>query len=234
MPTGKKLDLTGQRFGFLTVLRRATREEIPRRHDTPSHWLVRCDCGVERLAIGKRLISGVTKICARNGHSFKSYNVRGLARMGTVSGYKSWDGARQRCFNPNDDSFADYGGRGITMCDRWRESFDAFLADMGPRPSSDHTIERINNDSDYEPGNCRWATAKEQARNTRRSFYVEYRGVRRLLLDVCEDVGAPYSAVAGRLRGGWSLEKALTQPVKHYRRHNPLARLTKITESKGL
>lgn len=119
-----------------------------------------------------------------------------------------YDQMKQRCFNPNDRSYLNYGGRGITVCKRWRESFQAFLQDMGPRPKG-YTLERIDNDSDYGPANCKWATRTEQNSNNRRSIRVGD-GV---LKDACAARGLKYNAVVKRRLRGWSIERALTVPI---------------------
>jgi hypothetical protein len=121
----------------------------------------------------------------------------------------------RRCTNPDSTGYARYGGRGITVCDRWRESFANFLADMGPKPTPRHTIDRINNDGNYEPGNCRWATGKEQCRNTRRNRYIEHDGRRMTQVEWCEETGMIKATLCCRLKSGWSVAAALTTPVNH-------------------
>lgn len=123
--------------------------------------------------------------------------------------YTAWAGMLQRCRNPKNAAYPDYGGRGITVCDAWRDSFEAFYADLGPRPSARHSIDRIDNDGNYEPGNCRWATAKEQNRNTRRARLLTFDGRTQLLSDWGAELGVHPEAIRGRLRRGWSIEDAL-------------------------
>ena len=123
----------------------------------------------------------------------------------------------ERCFRENGHKWANYGGRGITVCPQWRDDFFQFLSDMGPKPSSEYSIERIDNNGNYEPGNCRWATDAEQRRNQRRSVYVEYQGERLLLMDLCDRLGVDRGRVYGRLKLGWELERALSAPVKRYK-----------------
>lgn len=119
----------------------------------------------------------------------------------------------QRCYDPKNDHFKHYGGRGIVICDDWF-FFENFLDDMGSKPTSQHTIERNDVHGNYEVANCRWATRKEQGRNLQRSVYVEYQGERHLLLDVTQKLGLNRNVVYQRLKLGWSLEDALTTPVR--------------------
>lgn len=128
--------------------------------------------------------------------------------------YRAWQTMRLRCTVPTNRAWPDYGGRGITVCDRWRDDFRAFLADMGSKPSSAHEIDRIDNDRGYEPGNCRWVTRSENNRNRRSTLWIEYQGERRRRIDLAEEFGIPSDTLAFRLRSGWSVEEALTTPVR--------------------
>jgi hypothetical protein len=107
---------------------------------------------------------------------------------------------KERCLNPNNESYADYGGRGITVCDDWKNDFTSFLRDMGPKPSPKHSIDRKDNEGNYEPANCRWATVFEQQRNTRRSRYVEIDGVKMTLAEASVKIAVASSTIWMRLR----------------------------------
>ena len=126
---------------------------------------------------------------------------------------KVYSGMKDRCLNPNSQHYKDYGGRGVKICARWLESFDHFFADMGPRPSADHSLDRIDNDGYYEPGNCRWATRAEQARNKRNTTIALYRGRKMKLQDLCDDYDVPPSTVYSRLSRGVKIEAALRGAV---------------------
>jgi hypothetical protein len=152
--------MVGQRFGRLTVVAYAERGA-----DRAARWVCRCDCGQEVIAHGNRLRSGKTTSCgcARSVHGGD----------GTRE-YHVWVAMRQRCYDPNHDSYEYYGGRGIEVCDRWLvgedgyHPYQCFMQDMGPRPSDQHSIDRIDNDGHYDPNNCRWATSDVQNLNRRR------------------------------------------------------------------
>ena len=163
----KFIDITGQRFGRLVAVRRA--ENCGRY----AAFLCLCDCGHEAVVRSDCLRSGDTRSCgcllqeilAQNRFAFK----HGCSsRDRQTPGHRSWTGLKSRCLDAKNKDFRNYGGRGIAVCDRWLDSFENFLADMGPKPSSMHSIDRIDSDGSYEPSNCRWATPKEQQSNTRR------------------------------------------------------------------
>lgn len=132
--------------------------------------------------------------------------------------YRTWANMKYRCFNPRAKQWPGYGGRGITVCDRWADSFFAFLADVGPRPSPLHSIDRFpNNNGNYEPGNCRWATSLEQSERKRSTVLVEWRGQLMPLKWAARDAEVTYECVLRRLRVGMALEEAITAPKRQSR-----------------
>ncbi len=156
-------DLTDKVFGALTAL-----SPTSDRYRGSIVWKCICTCGRIAKVTSVGLVAGNTKSCGcratvvKHGHSRRS----GARKLRTPE-YQTWEGMKQRCHNPRFPRFKDWGGRGIIVCDRWRDDFKAFLEDMGARPSSGHSIDRINNDGNYEPSNCRWATTSEQSANKR-------------------------------------------------------------------
>lgn len=206
------IQMDGQVFGFLTVVRRAGSDRFRGGKKRYATWVCRCTCGQEVVVRGQHLRRGLRKACARNGHFFKD-SARGLVQRYRAE-YRTWRGMKKRCADKKDP---DYGGRGIQVCERWR-SFSNFVADMGHRPSSEHTIERDDVNGDYTPANCRWLPSKDQARNTRRSVYIEFDGERMLLLDMTAKLGLSTPTVYARLKLGWSLEAAITTPIRRYRK----------------
>lgn len=127
---------------------------------------------------------------------------------------KVWAGMLQRCGNPSAENYSLYGGRGIRVCKRWCESFDAFYEDMGPRPGAGYQIDRIDNDGNYEPGNCRWATAKENSRNRRNNRRLTFRGETLTVAEWAERLKLTATVIYSRLSLGWSARRALTAPVR--------------------
>src|SRR5262245_53943702 len=142
-------------------------------------------------------------------HSLK----HGESRVGRRSPeYEAWIGMIARCHNPRCKAFPNYGGRGIIVCNRWRNSVGAFLADMGRKPTPKHELERKNNDKGYYPGNCRWATRIEQSRNKRTNRFLAFRGETRCVTEWAEQLGLPSYLILTRLKYGWSVERTLSTP----------------------
>jgi hypothetical protein len=180
----------------------------------------RCQCGSIFTALEYNVKSGGTRSCGCAWRQLigKSNTTHGDARNPQAPEYKSWCGIKSRCFNKSNDAFPRYGGRGITMHHEWVDSYESFLSYVGRRPSSAHTIDRIDNNRNYEPGNIRWATPQQQARNTRGNRIISFRGVTKLLCEWAKDLGIHESSLCERL-AKWPLDKALTEPKKSIQRH---------------
>lgn len=168
----------------------------------------RCDCGDVRFYYPRNLRVQKEPMCPPCRE--KSRPAKG--HSGKHPLFNIWKAMIQRCENPNHTHYADYGGRGVKICARWRNDFEAFAADMGDRPSPRHTIDRMNNQKGYQPGNCRWATQKQQLNNTRRTIYVEWQGKRITLSDASELSGVDRATIAWRVNRGWPMEKIMTTP----------------------
>lgn len=208
----KLIDLTGQRFGRLTVLERA---ENKRGH---AAWLCRCDCGRSIVVQSDSLKSGNTRSC---GCLFAETSLRKIAalhkdhdRRTKTRLYNIWHGMRKRCKVVSHNSFRYYGERGISVCPEWETSFDAFRDWAIKNGYSDNlSIDRINNNLGYSPTNCRWVDGKMQGRNKRNNKRYFYRGENLTAAEWADQQGLDVRILRSRLNSGWPIERALTEPL---------------------
>lgn len=205
----KLIDLSGQRFGRLTVIQRVGTTK----HGHPT-WLCKCDCGKEHVVVGNDLKSGDTTSCGCYGHEVRVKQLTIHGGKGTRL-YRTWQSMKRRCCNPNAAFYKDYGGRGIKVCKEWLHDFEAFHNWAINNGYTDElTIDRIDENGDYCPGNCRWATQKQQANNKRNTVRLTWNGETKTLGEWSELVGIPKATIKNRIKLGWSIERALTTPTK--------------------
>lgn len=211
-------DLTGQRFGRLTAIK------ISGRRNGSLVWECACDCGAVANAPSQTLRRGESKSC---GCLFQEVRKAGrtIHDLCHTGEYASLQNAKARCYNHKHKHFAHYGGRGIKVCDRWlagdgtRTGIECFVADMGPRPSRAHSLDRIDNDRDYETGNCRWATQVEQCSNTSRNVLLPLNGVMVTQKQWCDHHGVTYRSLWRAMKRGLTPEQWIAtkrrSPAKH-------------------
>lgn len=201
-------DLTGQKFGRLTVI-----EQSGKNKHGNYMWRCLCECGNIKTIVGGELTRGNTKSC---GCLLKET----MSKTRTTHGkrktrlYSIWADMKTRCYNPKDKSFERYGKKGVTVCDEWLHDFQAFYDWSMLNGYADNlTIDRINNDKGYSPDNCRWTTVKVQANNTRRNHYITYKGETLTLKQWSEKTGINYRKLIARVNQmGWDFERAITTP----------------------
>lgn len=201
------IDLSGKRFGRLTVLSK----ELPSIVRSV-RWVCRCDCGIELSVLSQSLRRGQTRSCGCL-HREQLGSIKMTHGMSYSFEYRVWTGMRSRCLNPRTQRYKDYGGRGITICDRWADSFENFFSDMGAAPGTKYSIDRIDNNAGYSPGNCRWATNAQQSRNQSRNRNLTCFGETRCLKDWSDKTGILVATIRKRLSLGWSINKALSTPA---------------------
>lgn len=220
--TNKQIkDLTGQRFGRLTVFGFVgTRKE-------KSFWLCHCTCGRHHVTVAGSLSSGRTQSCGCLADEVRQQATLSHGMADTPE-WNTWQRMIFRCTNPSATGYEYWGGRGIMVCDGWRHSFDNFYADMGNKPGQGHefSIDRIDTNGHYSCGhcehchregwvaNCRWATLEEQRNNTRRNRYLEFQGERLTIKQWAQKLNIHHDCLYYRYRAGWSTERILTTPAK--------------------
>jgi hypothetical protein len=206
----RRILVAGARYDRLTLI-----YEDGRSTDGHVRWRCRCDCGVLKSIVGKDIGRSIHSCgCLQRELTAQRSLIHGEARRGRKTAeYHAWRDLIRRCEDRGRAQYKDYGGRGITVCRRWRVSYANFLADVGRRPAAGYSIERRNNHRGYGPGNCGWATRGEQGHNKRNNIWIEVDGIRKIQADWSRDNQIPVPIIIDRRRHGWSDEEAVTTPV---------------------
>lgn len=196
--------LIGSKFVRLTVISQAGTDK---HHNRLFECL--CDCGKTKVVNGNDLKTGNTKSCGCFKLDQKKQQLTKHGMTETPE-YFAWQAMKNRCYREKDEHFHRYGGRGITVCERWIECFENFISDMGFRPSGKHSLDRKNNDGNYEPDNCKWSTKKEQCNNRASNNRINLNGVLKTVAEWSEELGIKPSTILYRINHGWTPERALT------------------------
>jgi len=224
----KRIDISKKRFNRLTVMKYAFTK------NGKAYWLCECDCSNTVILQGDRIKRGVTKSCGcfavessiQSGRNKKGRTWGKRLYIKHKAEYSVWCGMKRRCYNSNEDSFQYYGKRGIKVCQRYRNSFEDFFNDIGKRPNPRLQIDRIDNEGHYSCGKCaecksnrwkfniRWTTLERQSRNKRNNHLITFNGETKCLTDFAKEVGKSYSVVYARIKRGWTVQNALTVPIR--------------------
>lgn len=211
----KRTFFPGLRFGKLILLKEVSK--------SPYKWLCLCDCKKNTVVQREDLTAGRTKSC---GCLIRETNVRVHTTHGLTgtSEYRAWMNMKRRCYDASNEHFDSYGGRGISVCARWRSSFQNFLSDLGKKPSPTHELDRIEVNGHYEPSNVKWSTRKDSKNNKRNTVRLSLGGNKHTMLEWSKILGVSYTTLRQRRAYGWSDEKILTSPVDTKCRHKRRAR----------
>ena len=210
----------GEKFGKLTLVSNID-GSFDRFYSTKKSIFM-CDCGNKHFATLNNVSRGIVTHCTecslrRKSNLHKTHGHSECRKSENPLGYKcyyTWQAMKRRCYYSKDKRFSNYGGRGIKICDEWKNSYENFLNDMGLPPTSSHSIERIDNDSNYCKSNCKWILVEHQAKNKSNNRKITFNGVTMNLADWSRDTGIKRETIARRLNNGWSIEKALTKSTK--------------------
>lgn len=214
----KPLELTGERIGRLTVLRIFGKSKSGN-----NIWLCKCDCGedVYATAASLKIRHLLSCGCLRTDVISKLFSTHGGSNLPE---YRVWAKMKDRCYNPKNNRYNQYGKRGIKVCDRWlgEDGFSNFISDMGPRPTQKHSIDRFPNNGtgDYEPSNCRWATIQEQTRNRRNNIWVEYEGEQIILKDLATELSVNYNRLYRCVKNGVPMGEAIIRARDGFARYS--------------
>lgn len=210
---------SGDRYERLTIVEEADGGTLPSGKNY-RRVTCRCECGTVVTVELRSVVKRRTRSCGCLQRELASAKMTAMLTTHASTGTRThnrWLSMIRRCSIPSDTAYVNYGERGIAVCCRWTDSFEAFLEDMGECPSDDHSIERRDNDGNYEPGNCEWATRKEQARNRRSSRIVTFNGASMCLATLADVCGVPYKTLHRRLSRGLTVEDAVTRPLRERR-----------------
>lgn len=204
----RRLEVIGQKFARLTILSDASK--------APRKVLCRCDCGSESVFQLSNVIYGLSKSCGCLARELSKVRKEKLVE-GTPSNrhplYQTWKSMKNRCCNPKDKAYKYYGGKGVSVCPRWLNSFAAFVSDMGPKPTKKHSLDRLTPSHNYGPETCRWATDVEQRRNRTSCIYIAIGGVTKTMTEWGRYYGLPEKLAQTRIARGWDPVKAVSAPV---------------------
>jgi hypothetical protein len=203
----KNKNITGKKYNGLTAIKFAKKCE----KWNHAFWLFKCECGTKKILQKSKVICGHIISCGC-GAKNKKKTGNPTHNLSKTYMYILWKGMRQRCNNPNNPKYPNYGGRGIKVCDRWN-NFENYLLDMGNRPSPDYSIDRIDNNGNYEPNNCRWATKSEQARNQRSNIKITLGNKTLCISEWAKINNLPESTIRARIIRGWNLIDSITKPL---------------------
>lgn len=206
-------EMAGLRFGRLIVLEEIGKH-ISKGGAEIRNFRCKCDCGKEIERCLKSLHGKSNKSCGCYMSDFASKRLK--HGMSKTSEFYIWAGMKPRCYNPTNKKYHLYGGKGVIVCERWFNSFQNFYDDMGPKPSSKHSLDRINGDGNYDPSNCRWATPIEQGRNTKSNIVIDILGRKIVLSNLCEILKLHKKNIYIRLRSGQSHEEAIFGKDENY------------------
>ena len=200
----------GDRFFRLMAIRFVKKEKFGKL------WEFKCDCGNVSCHIDMNVKRGMIKSCGclKREASSVRLTTHGMSRF---KEYQIYHAMIERCYNDKNKAYENYGGRGISVCNNWKNSFENFFADMGARPSSKHSLDRINNNGDYCAGNCRWATVDEQLANRRTTIKLAYKGVVLPIAEWSKRLGINTSTLKNRIKRGWTIERCIEQPVEFHK-----------------
>lgn len=206
-----KRSLKGNKHGMLFVISEAYIS------DKKDQWLCICDCGGSKIADGRNLKAGKILSCGCLGRGAANYRHGNALSSGPTPEYRAWCRMKERCYSHKNKSYKDYGGRGIIICNEWINSFEMFLDHIGQKPSKEHSLERIDNNKSYEPGNVKWATRFEQANNTRKNVLLTYNGETKTISQWGRHTGIDPETLQRRLSLGWTGNDVIEKPLRDHK-----------------